>query len=170
MNRLATLELFINQYPIVIFAKSYCPYSIKAKQALMQNADAFRKDQVLILDIDLSFENCPIQNMQELQDQLGMLTGDRTVPRVFAYQKGWGKSRFLGGGNEMAALQNSGKLRGVIRSAIEEFNSVHAKSSSSSQTSLTKNQPAIPSQRKSAKRPQANLVTRRLTRSQTRKQ
>ena len=42
---------------------------------------------------------------QDYQDQLKDITGGRSVPRVFM------GGSFIGGGDEMVALQKSGKLR-----------------------------------------------------------
>ena len=47
-------------------------------------------------------------DMDEIQDKLLELTGARSVPRVFI------NGKFVGGGSEMKALKESGKLQELI--------------------------------------------------------
>uniref|UniRef100_A0A8C7VUA8 Glutaredoxin domain-containing protein n=1 Tax=Oncorhynchus mykiss TaxID=8022 RepID=A0A8C7VUA8_ONCMY len=49
-------------------------------------------------------------DMNEIQDYLNKMTGERTVPRVFV-----GKE-CVGGGSDVKALDKSGKLEGMLKS------------------------------------------------------
>ena len=52
----------------------------------------------------------------EIQEYMGLLTGGRTVPRVFIDKE------FIGGADELTALDQSGKLAALLR---EKGISVH---------------------------------------------
>jgi len=93
----------IAEKPVFVISKSYCPFCVKAKQVLKKyNIPA---DKIEIIDI----ENDP--NCNEIQDYMKQLTGGRSVPRVFIGGK------CIGGGDETAAADKNGKLRGILESA-----------------------------------------------------
>ena len=85
----------------IIFSKSYCPYSAKAKQILLQRYTITPTPYVVELDLH------PLGPL--LQRALAQMTGRSTVPNVLLL----GKS--LGGGDEMQALHEGGKLEERFR-------------------------------------------------------
>lgn len=82
--------------PVVIFSKSYCGFSKKAKTILLDKYSISPEPHVVELDLH---EHGP-----ELQAHLHSVTGRRTVPNVLVL----GKSH--GGGDDMEQLHSSGKL------------------------------------------------------------
>ena len=93
----------IAEKPVFVISKSYCPFCVKAKEVLKKyNIPA---DKIEIIDIE-NDANC-----SEIQDYMKQLTGGRSVPRVFIGGK------CIGGGDETAAADKSGKLRGMLESA-----------------------------------------------------
>jgi len=47
-------------------------------------------------------------DMDEIQDELGSITGARSVPRVFV------DGEFIGGGDDTAAMASNGQLRALF--------------------------------------------------------
>ena len=84
----------------VIFSKTTCPYCDKAKRAF---AACNASPRVIELD------NLP--DMGQYQDALQKITGARSVPRVFIGGK------FIGGGDDTAALAASGELKRLCQAA-----------------------------------------------------
>ena len=80
-----------------MFSKTYCPYCTMAKQALNSVGAKYE-----VLEI----ESRP--DMDDLQDKLLEMTGGRSVPRVFI------DGKFVGGGSEMKAFKESGKLQEMV--------------------------------------------------------
>jgi glutaredoxin len=66
------LTKLTDKYPIIIFSKSYCPYSTKAKAILTEKYQIV--PEPLIIEIDKHPKGL------ELQDALEKATGRRTVP------------------------------------------------------------------------------------------
>lgn len=63
-----------------------------------------------ISDLEIvEIENMP--DCDDVQDYMREVTGGRSVPRVFIGGK------FVGGGDETAALDRQGKLEGLLRDA-----------------------------------------------------
>ena|ERR1700760_576034 len=96
MANIANLSL------VIIFSKSYCPYSKKAKSILLKKYDITPAPYVVELDLH---ELGPA-----LQDQLEKSTGRRTVPNILVN----GKS--IGGGDDIEELHNTGALIKKIES------------------------------------------------------
>ncbi|KAJ5379569.1 hypothetical protein N7509_012688 [Penicillium cosmopolitanum] len=96
------LNDILKRSPIIIFSKSYCPYSKKAKHILLERYAISPKPFVVELD------QHPIG--QKLQDLLAQNTGRRTVPNVLVN----GKS--IGGGDDIAALDHNDELVSALRS------------------------------------------------------
>lgn len=86
---------------VVIFSKSYCPYSKKAKSILLDQYTISPRPFVVELD------QHPIG--LDLQALLAENTGRRTVPNVLVN----GKS--IGGGDDIAALDHSDELASLLR-------------------------------------------------------
>ena len=93
----------IAEKPVFVISKSYCPFCVKAKQALKKYN--IPDDKLEWMDI----ENDP--KCDEIQNYMREITGGRSVPRVFIGGK------FIGGGDETAAADKSGKLQGMLQSA-----------------------------------------------------
>jgi len=86
---------------VIIFSKSYCPYSKKAKHILLDKYDIVPAPYVVELDM---------HNLGSgLQAALHKMTGRRTVPNVLIN----GKS--IGGGDDVEALDGSDKLASKIK-------------------------------------------------------
>ncbi|KJX95238.1 glutaredoxin domain protein [Zymoseptoria brevis] len=96
------LNSILKQGPIVVFSKSYCPHSKKAKNILQNVYTITPAPYVVELDQE--------PHGPALQDALLKLTGRRTVPNILIN----GKS--IGGGDEVAALHAEGKLVSKVTS------------------------------------------------------
>lgn len=94
----------IEEHEIVVFSKTTCPYCSKAKSVLTAQPDVTTRLKVLELD------TLPPADAAAMQDYLGVLTGARTVPRIFAN----GKS--IGGCDDLLRLQKDGMLEEVLSS------------------------------------------------------
>ncbi|KAG9707978.1 glutaredoxin, partial [Aureobasidium melanogenum] len=90
------LNSILKKSPIVIFSKSYCPYSKKAKAILLEQYNIVPSPYVEELDLH------PLG--PQLQAALLKTTGRRTVPNVLIN----GKS--IGGGDDIASLHENDKL------------------------------------------------------------
>ncbi|KAJ5951411.1 uncharacterized protein N7479_009824 [Penicillium vulpinum] len=99
----ATTELnaILKRAPVIVFSKSYCPYSRKAKVILLEHYSIEPKPFVVELD------QHPLGPY--LQALLAKSTGRRTVPNVLVS----GKS--IGGGDDIAALDQSDELASTLR-------------------------------------------------------
>eukprot|EP00798_Chlamydomonas_sp_ICE-L_P007500 gene7500-646_t len=85
---------------VVVFSKSYCPFCVKAKQAIKAAMGAAFTFTVVEL------EDNP--DCQAIQDALSNVTGGRSVPRVFV------NGKFIGGGDDTASKAASGELKTLI--------------------------------------------------------
>jgi glutaredoxin 3 len=96
------IQELIKKYPVMVFSKSYCPYSKKAKDVLSK----YKLDgNYHVLELD------QLSKTNEYQDELGKLTGARTVPRVFI------SGKFIGGGDDTSALDKNGDLQRLLKEA-----------------------------------------------------
>ncbi|KAJ5185976.1 Glutaredoxin subgroup [Penicillium cf. griseofulvum] len=95
------LNVILKRAPVIIFSKSYCPYSKKAKLILLEHYSIEPKPFVVELD------QHPLGPY--LQALLAQSTGRRTVPNVLVS----GKS--IGGGDDIAALDQSDELASTLR-------------------------------------------------------
>ncbi|KAH6975273.1 putative glutaredoxin Grx1 [Ilyonectria robusta] len=94
------VQQLINDNPVVVFSKSYCPYCKETKRALQSmgaNFEAFELDQA--------------SDGGALQDAIEELTGQRTVPNTFILQKS------IGGNSDLQGLRSSGKLKALLTDA-----------------------------------------------------
>lgn len=108
------LNEILRKGPIIVFSKSYCPYSKKAKVRIpLHHVSCIRrtnKQQHILLDLyDITPPPYVVELDHEelgpgLQSALLKSTGRRTVPNVLIN----GKS--IGGGDDIQALHESGKL------------------------------------------------------------
>ena len=95
-NKTWSVGRLIVVHAVIIFSKSYCPYSAKAKNILLKKYTIIPEPYVVELN------QHPLG--QGLQAHLAKSTGRRTVPNILII----GKS--VGGGDEIAALDESGGL------------------------------------------------------------
>ncbi|EWC48975.1 hypothetical protein DRE_00280 [Drechslerella stenobrocha 248] len=90
------IDSILKRSPIIIFSKSYCPYSKKAKRLLLETYEISPVPFVVELDTH--------DHGSEIQDALEKQTGRRTVPNILVL----GKS--IGGSDDIEALESEGKL------------------------------------------------------------
>ncbi|KAK4694410.1 glutaredoxin 3, partial [Lecanoromycetidae sp. Uapishka_2] len=90
------LNTILKKGPIIIFSKSYCPYSLKAKNILLEKYTIVPAPYVVELD------NHPLG--PALQAALEKSTGRRTVPNVLV------NGRSIGGGDDIQALDEADAL------------------------------------------------------------
>ena len=91
-------------YSVIIFSKSYCPFSKKAKDILLNKYDITPAPYIVELDLhDIG---------PALQAELGSVTGRRTVPNILVN----GKS--IGGGDDIQSLHEDGKLVDKIKTMV----------------------------------------------------
>ncbi|KAK1764665.1 glutaredoxin-C4 [Phialemonium atrogriseum] len=95
------LNGILKKAPVIIFSKSYCPHSKRAKGILLEKYVIDPPPFVVELDTH------PLG--RQIQDRLGETTGRSTVPNVMVS----GKS--IGGGDEIAALDSQKALAETIR-------------------------------------------------------
>ncbi len=86
---------------VIIFSKSYCPYSRRAKGILLEKYTIDPAPFVVELD------QHPLG--AKLQAKLGELTGRRTVPNVLV------NGVSIGGGDDVAELDTNKKLADKIK-------------------------------------------------------
>ena len=97
------IQQLIHRYPVMVFSKSYCPYSRKAKTILSKYRLGANYH---VLELDQLPEKS-----EEFQSELGRLTGASTVPRVFI------NGKCIGGGDETGELDQRGDLEKLLRQA-----------------------------------------------------
>jgi len=103
MSVIEEIKKKIAEKPVFIISKEYCPFCVKAKDALKNYK--IKPECIEIMEI----ENDP--HMDEIQDFMKQLTGGRSVPRVFIGGK------FIGGGDETMAAHKGGKLEKMLNDA-----------------------------------------------------
>lgn len=86
---------------VIIFSKSYCPYSKRAKGVLLEKYHIEPDPYVVELD------KHPLGSA--LQDQLELKTGRRTVPNIMINQNS------IGGADDIIALDREGKLIDTVQ-------------------------------------------------------
>ncbi|KAL4443351.1 hypothetical protein ABPG75_011088 [Micractinium tetrahymenae] len=102
----------LKQHRVMIFSKSYCPYSMRGKDVMRRLAVS---EAVHVLELDQLEAGQP--EMGLVQDELARITGARTVPRIFV------DGQFIGGADDVTAKEQSGELaalltgRGLLRQA-----------------------------------------------------
>ncbi|KAH9886787.1 glutaredoxin [Xylariomycetidae sp. FL2044] len=102
----ATLNAIFKKSPVIIFSKSYCPFSKRAKGVLLEKYTIEPAPYVVELD------EHPLG--KQLQARLGEMTGRKTVPNILIN----GKS--VGGSDEIAELDSRKTL-------IDKFKSMGGK-------------------------------------------
>ncbi|KAM0938976.1 putative thioredoxin-disulfide reductase [Dioscorea sansibarensis] len=88
----------VKEHPVVVYSKTWCPYSMEVK-ALLERLGV--EPHVIELD-ELGSQG------RELQDALGTVTGQFTVPNVFIGGK------HIGGCTDTFDLHRKGELTGLL--------------------------------------------------------
>ncbi|OBT67855.1 hypothetical protein VE03_02571 [Pseudogymnoascus sp. 23342-1-I1] len=96
----AEMNGILKMSPIIIFSKSYCGFSRKAKSILLTKYAITPTPYVVELD------KHPLG--PALQARLATMTGRKTVPNVLV------KGRSIGGGDDIVALDEMGELGGKV--------------------------------------------------------
>jgi glutaredoxin len=93
--------LLTTLFPVIIFSKSYCPHSARAKQILLE--------KYIIDPVPYVVELDKHELGLGLQARLADLTGRRTVPNVLV------NGVSIGGGDDVAELDEKKALGGKVR-------------------------------------------------------
>ena len=122
----AELNAILKRSPIIIFSKSYCPYSRRAKSLLLDTYNIMPSPYVVELDLltsetkesdsgphkfahpDDQAANIPLG--KRLQNLLAENTGRNTVPNIMV------NGRSIGGSDDIADLDAKGELVDKIKS------------------------------------------------------
>lgn len=88
--------MFLMLYTVIIFSKTYCQFSKRAKGLLLEKYSISPEPHVVELDIH------PLG--KQIQDKLGKMTGRKTVPNIMIN----GKS--IGGSDDIAQMDNNREL------------------------------------------------------------
>ncbi|ERF73493.1 hypothetical protein EPUS_04116 [Endocarpon pusillum Z07020] len=122
----AALDEIVHHHSIVIFSKTYCPHSRRAKSLLLDTYDIVPQPYVVELDTwteparkgsgevrdgEVVEENIPTMG-RALQDLLAQRTGRKTVPNILVL----GMS--LGGADEVVKLHEEGNLAGKLKGMV----------------------------------------------------
>ncbi|KAF1918995.1 thioredoxin-like protein [Ampelomyces quisqualis] len=92
------IQTIIDQNPVAVFSKSYCPYCRQAKELLSKSGAKF-----YAIELD------QVDDGSALQSALGELTGQNTVPNIFIAQK------HIGGNSDLQAKK--GDLPTLLKDA-----------------------------------------------------
>ncbi|KAM3531003.1 hypothetical protein MY4038_004675 [Beauveria bassiana] len=93
-------QKLIDENPVMVFSKSYCPYC-KSTKSLLSSLDANAK----IVELDEEDDG------SALQEALEQISGQRTVPNVYIAKK------HIGGNSDIQSLSSSGKLKALLAEA-----------------------------------------------------
>ncbi|GIL78301.1 hypothetical protein Vretifemale_7742, partial [Volvox reticuliferus] len=99
---LQEIDSAITANKVMVYSKSYCPYCVKAKNALNK---FITPNQYTVVELDQRADT------DVMQDALLQITGGRSVPRVFI------NGKFLGGGDDTAAAAANGTLQKLLTEA-----------------------------------------------------
>ncbi|BFZ55867.1 hypothetical protein PYCC9005_002908 [Savitreella phatthalungensis] len=94
------LKSLLKQYDVVLFSKTFCPHSARAKR-ILELYDVSPRPVVYELDRE--------SHGSQTQEALEALTGRRTVPNLIV------KGQSLGGGDEVAQLDADDTLVAAVR-------------------------------------------------------
>ncbi|KAF2741824.1 glutaredoxin [Sporormia fimetaria CBS 119925] len=98
------LNAILKKSPVIIFSKSYCPHSARAKHILLDVYNIKPAPHVVELD------EHPLGD--RLQAELAKSTGRRTVPNVLVM------AASIGGGDEIAELDATRKLEDTLKAMM----------------------------------------------------
>ena len=106
-SSVATIKTFIRQTPIVVFAKSYCPYCTQAIQTLR----CFARRHNVTMHVIMLDTVVPKKKGMLLHNKIIRMTNRPTVPNVFI------GGQAVGGGDEIEALRSKRQLGTLIKSS-----------------------------------------------------
>ncbi|KAJ4130693.1 hypothetical protein NW768_006231 [Fusarium equiseti] len=96
----AELDSILKKSPVIIFSKTYCPHSKRAKSILIEKYSITPEPYIVELDVH--------PQGPALQDQLLETTGRRTVPNIMV------NGVSLGGADDITEMDHAGNLVGKI--------------------------------------------------------
>ncbi|KAL3677938.1 hypothetical protein R1sor_020894 [Riccia sorocarpa] len=97
---LAKAQSLVDQHPVIVFSKSYCPYCNKVKQLLSNLGAKFTA-------VELDQED----DGNDLQSALAGWTKQRTVPNVFI------NGQHIGGSDTTSSKHSAGQLVPLLKEA-----------------------------------------------------
>ena len=113
------LQGILKRSPIVIFSKSYCPHSKRAKNLLLKEYTITPAPYVVELDLmetkvpakknDDGEDEPTVTLGRKVQDLLATLTGRRTVPNIMI------NAQSLGGADDVVRMEGDGTLVEMIK-------------------------------------------------------
>jgi len=96
------IRAIIANHKVVVFSKTYCPYSRRAKLTL----DKYNiKPKYFVVEVDLRADAA------EVKEALGILTSRYTFPNVFV------NGKTIGGSDEISGMDERGLLREALAQA-----------------------------------------------------
>jgi len=109
-GQIQSIDVEVNSYPVVIYTKTNCSYSKKAKSLLDQEKLGYKERDLQQLEGKF--------NDREYEDYYNGLikkTNIKTVPQIFVCGK------FIGGFDDLEALKNKRKLLDMVESCKEGY-------------------------------------------------
>ncbi|ETN87217.1 hypothetical protein RB195_025822 [Necator americanus] len=97
----ARISTDIHGHKVLIYSKTYCPYSKKLKRLLSY----YPIKDLKVIELDRQKE------MKGIQNSLKRITGRSTVPQLFI------DGEFVGGHDETRAMEDRGELRKLLERA-----------------------------------------------------
>ena len=94
------VKQLVEQHPVLVLSKTYCPYCREAKQILGGYEALEGKMEIVELDT--------IEKGAEMQDAASKVSGQKTVPQI------WIGGEFIGGCSDLKAKKESGDLDKLI--------------------------------------------------------
>ncbi|KAF8251829.1 glutaredoxin [Wilcoxina mikolae CBS 423.85] len=92
------VQAIIDENPVAVFSKSYCPYCRASKQTLTELGAKF-----YVLELD------QVSDGAEIQEALQEISGQRTVPNIFISKE------HIGGNSDLQSKK--GQLPGLLKTA-----------------------------------------------------
>ncbi|EYC03573.1 hypothetical protein Y032_0093g2668 [Ancylostoma ceylanicum] len=97
----ARISSDIHSHKVIMYSKTYCPYSKKLKKLL----NIYSINDLKVIELDRQKE------MKGMQNILKRMTGRSTVPQLFI------DGEFVGGHDETRAIEDRGELRKMLERA-----------------------------------------------------
>ena len=93
------IDDLIHNHRLMVFSKTYCPFSKRAKKLLH---DTLKAKEMEVLEINER------EDMSKIQDHLLSISGVRTVPQIFL------NGKFIGGATDLEKMEKKGELRPML--------------------------------------------------------
>ena len=106
-SSVATIKTFIQQTPIVVFAKSYCPYCIHTIRTLR----SFARRHTVTMHVIMLDTMVPEKKGRLLHNQIIRMTNRPTVPNVFI------GGQAVGGDDEIESLRSKRQLGALVKAS-----------------------------------------------------